>query len=193
MMKMRMATMALSLLSVGQASAVPMLWTGNGNHYDIVPTTLTWHEARTAAESMMFMGVSGHLATITSAGENDFLNTTFHTGMGSNFAWIGGFEPNDDGVWRWAVGPEAGIQFSSFGTPTPPFNYANWGGIEPNDNNPNEDFTMFNIGQTFAGIAPGQWADATPTPSPADPVIGHLIEFETGVVPEPSTRRPGEE
>lgn len=59
------------------------------------------------------MEVSGHLATITSAEENEFINTTFNTGMSRQAAWIGGFEPNDDGVWRWAVGPEANIQFSN--------------------------------------------------------------------------------
>jgi hypothetical protein len=60
-------------------------------------------------------------------------------------------------VWQWVVGPEAGIQFSNFATPTVPFNYANWGGIEPNNNLPGEDFAIFNIGTAFANglIAPG--------------------------------------
>jgi hypothetical protein len=77
--------------------------------------------------------------------------------IANQFSWMWGREPNDDGVWQWVVGPEAGIQFSNFATPTAPFNYANWGGIEPNNNPPGEDFAIFNIGTAFANglIAPG--------------------------------------
>jgi hypothetical protein len=179
---MLILTIVTSLLAAAPASANFMLWQGNGNHYNFIPSNLTWHQAKTAAESMTFMGVSGHLATITSADENNFISTNFNTGLASNFAWIGGIEPNDNGIWRWAVGPETGLQFSMFGLPTAPFNYANWGGIEPNDFNPNEDFTMFNIGLTFGPIGQGQWADATPIPTPEDPVIGYVVEFETSSI-----------
>ena len=185
--KLFCATTLVSLIFATAASAAPALWSGNGNYYDLIPTSLTWDGARTAALNSTFLGAPGHLATITSAVENAFINTTFNTGTNSNFAWIGGYEPLNDGVWRWADGPEAGIQFSNFGSPTPPFNYANWGGIEPNNHNPNEDYLMFNIGLTFAGIAPGQWADATPVPSEADPVVAYVVEFETSTIPEPST------
>jgi len=162
-----------------------------GNYYDFIRTNTTWDNAKTAAESMSYLGISGHLATITSSIENNFLNTSFNTGLEAQFAWIGGWEPADDRVWLWAVGPEAGIQFSNDVSSTAPFNYANWGGIEPNDNKPQEDFAMFNIGLSFASINPGQWADASPTPSSLDPVIGYLVEFETKntktIIPEPST------
>jgi hypothetical protein len=156
----------------------PVLWNGNGHYYAFVPGAFTWDEAETDAETLEFQGVSGHLVTITSPQENDFINTTFNTAAPSQFAWIAGVEPNDDGVWIWDSGPEAGTEFSNFATPTPPANFANWGGIEPNDDKPNEDFTMFNIGDTFAGINPGEWADASPIPSSLDPVVGYLVEFE---------------
>ncbi len=172
----------------------PVLDGGNGNYYDLVPlsgSTQTWQESLAEADGLTYLGLPGHLATITSANENAFLNSKFNNGLGSQFAWFAGFEPNDDGIWKWATGPETGIQFSNGVTATPPFNYANWGGIEPNDNKPLEDFAMFNIGTTFASINPGQWADASPTPSSFDPVVGYLVEYEaqgqSAAIPEPSS------
>jgi hypothetical protein len=181
----RFAAIGLSVLCIRQAIAAPVLWSGNGNHYEFVTSTFTWDQARTAADATIFLGSAGHLATITSSAENDFIDMTFNTDQFAQFAWIGGNEPNDDGVWRWVVGPESGIQFSSFNMPTAPFNYANWGGIEPNDNNPFEDYAMFNIGRPQSGINSGQWADAQPVPG-VDPVIGYLVEYETSAVPEAS-------
>lgn len=173
------------------AQAVPVQWSDNGHYYDFVASPLTWQGSLAEAEGQTYLGLGGHLVTITSSNENAFLNTTFNTGINSRFAWMGGYEPNDDGVWKWATGPEIGIQFSQGVNPTAPFNYTNWGGIEPNDHKPLEDFAMFNIGNIFASIAPGQWADAEPVASSLDPVVGYLIEFErddsSSVVPEPST------
>jgi len=169
-------------LMVTKVSAFPMLWADNGNYYDLVTfpsTPLTWQQSFSEADSATFLGLNGHLATITSAGENAFLDSTFNTGQNSKFAWIGGNEPHDDGVWRWATGPDIGIQFSNGVTPTLPFNYANWGGIEPNDRQASEDFLMFNIGTSFASIEPGEWADAEPVASGFDPVVGYLVEYES--------------
>ncbi len=179
------------LTFASSAQAVPVQWVDNGHYYDFITSSLNWQGALTEAESLTYLGLDGHLATITSSNENAFLDVVFNTGANSQFSWIGGYEPNDDGVWKWATGPEIGIQFSQGVNPTAPFNYANWGGIEPNDHKPLEDFAMFNTGNTFASIAPGQWADAEPTASYLDPVVGYLIEFEqsdsSNVIPEPST------
>ncbi len=142
---------------------------GNDHWYEFVPASLTWHGARTAATGSEFQGQPGHLVNITSSSENAFLLSQFGTGGQSQFAWIGGYEPLDDGVWRWADGPEANDLFG----------YSNWGGIEPNDNKLNEDYAMLNIGAYFRGIGSGQWADASPTPSSDDPVIGYIAEYES--------------
>lgn len=175
------------LLGTNSVVGGPIQWRvedgGNGHYYEFVGTAIPWDDARIAAYGMTFMGTSGYLATITSSDENAFVNATYNTGADSSFAWLGGWEPNDDGVWRWADGPEAGVQFSSIKDATPPFNYANWGGEEPNDGKPHEDYAMINIGSTFAGIFPGQWADASPDPSGRDPVIGYIVEY----TPEPAT------
>ena len=62
------------LLFSSTAHAVPILWSDNNNHYDFISTNITWHSAKAEAESLTYMGVSGHLVTITSASENAFIN-----------------------------------------------------------------------------------------------------------------------
>lgn len=189
-MKLQTAAIFLALTScaISSAIAAPIQWGGNGHYYDFVPANgISWNAARAGASSMSFNGQSGHLVTITSAGENAFLSANFNIGGRFNLAWTGGFEPADNGVWRWADGPEAGVQFSNFAAPTAPFNYANWGGIEPNDVGATEDFMAFNIGSFFSGIAPGQWADSPQNPPPgSDPVRGYLVEY-VAPVPEPAS------
>jgi hypothetical protein len=179
---------AATLVFGAAAQAAPILNPGNGNHYEFVPGNLTWGAANSAASGMTFLGQPGHLVTITSASENSFLLANFGTGQNSNGAWIGGqgFPGN---VWRWVGGPEAGQQFSTGQTPTPPFNYANWGGIEPNNSG---GVAWFNLGNLFVGQIPsGTWADAAfpGIPTGGDPVIGFIVEYETAglQVPEPSS------
>jgi hypothetical protein len=156
----------------------PVCWSANGHCYEFVRADITWPDALAAAAGRNYQGLPGHLATITSAAENQFLTANFSTGVSSQFAWIAGREPADDGVWRWAAGPESGTQFSFWASPTAPFNYANWGGVEPNDNKSGEDYAMFNLGLVFNGIGNGQWADAIATPNYSDPVVGYLVEYE---------------
>jgi hypothetical protein len=92
----------------------------------------SWYTAVQSAGQQVFNDLSGHLATITSAAENDFLFNLVTTSR-SEFAgaWIGGKEP--DG---WIVGPELGQ----------PLAYENWGGIEPND----RGWAYMNIGTKYA-------------------------------------------
>jgi len=185
----RIALVALLVAPVG-VSASPVYFPGNGHSYELIPVQTTWAGARTAASLPMYGGVQGHLATITSAAENNFISATFATGQAQYFAWIGGYEPNDDGVWRWGAGPENGVQFSNSAVSTPPYNYANWDGIEPNDFAPGEDFLAINLGATFANIGPGGWGDA-PNPGPSDPIKAYIVEYETtlsGVNATPSAR-----
>jgi hypothetical protein len=83
----------------------------------------------------------------------------------------------DDGIWIWDAGPESGMRISHGKTPLDGA-YANWGGSEPNDFKLREDYLMVNVGDTFAGIPKGAWADAEPEPSGTDPVIGYVVEYE---------------
>lgn len=171
-----------AVLLAPHAEATPTKF--GDNYYEFVlvsdpftGTNNSWATGSAKAADSVYNGLSGHLATIISQAENDFLYSLV-SGSFSGFrgAWLGGKSPEG-----WLVGPEAGQGFS----------YTNWGGIEPN----NAGYAYMNIG-TFAsgysGIASGTWADdsfvqGVPDPT-ADPVIGYFVEYEgTSPVPEPNT------
>ncbi|OGL55605.1 MAG: hypothetical protein A3C43_06995 [Candidatus Schekmanbacteria bacterium RIFCSPHIGHO2_02_FULL_38_11] len=120
--------------------ATPVRWDVNGHYYDVIDVSINWDDANTAAESSTFLGMKGHLATITSADENQFIinmlgaTDTFHR------SWIGGFqasgssEPN--GGWSWVTGE--------------PFIYSNWDTNEPNNyGGGNENALEFVWGTTW--------------------------------------------
>lgn len=177
----RPAVLSLLLVSISVAApshAQPFYYPGNNHNYELIPVQTTWAGARAAAEALTFQGFPGHLATITTADENAFIATTFASGQPQYFAWTGGNEPNDNGVWIWSGGPEDGVQFSIGGTATLPFNYVNWGGVEPNDFAAGEDYQAINLGDQFGPIPPGAWIDS-PNPNPADPIFGYIVEYET--------------
>ncbi|MFO1486726.1 MAG: protein kinase [Verrucomicrobiaceae bacterium] len=88
--------------------------TFGGHLYEFVPDkTLTWTQAKAAAEAK-----GGHLATITSKEENDFLASNMiakiEKGLG---AWIGGTDEGAPGQWRWVTGE--------------PFTFTAWNPGEP--------------------------------------------------------------
>ena len=60
----------------------------NNDHYDeyVPAANISWTDAKIAAESKMFHGISGHLVTITSESENHLVD-----GLASNNSrvWIG--------------------------------------------------------------------------------------------------------
>lgn len=170
--------LGVTAVFVEPAGAEIAQWPGNGHWYEFVVISVPWEDARFMAQSLQYQEDYGHLATITSADENDFLATTFASEEAEFFAWFAGYEPEDDGVWVWGAGPEMGTQFSLFGVPTAPFNYANWGGVEPNDFAEGEDYAAINLGDEYAGILPGEWGDA-PAPGPDDPVRGYIVEYES--------------
>src|SRR5262249_45206706 len=73
-----------------QARGMPVQWPTNGHYYDLILTNITWQDALADASSNSFLGLPGHLATITSSAESDFILANFATGSESSFAWLGG-------------------------------------------------------------------------------------------------------
>jgi hypothetical protein len=91
---------------------------GNGHWYRLELTYAEWDQARLAAES-----VGGHLATITSAGENSFIQSLTSQAPPADY-YLGGFRQNqscDLAAWTWITGES--FEFSAWG---------NWGYPEPN-------------------------------------------------------------
>ncbi len=105
-----------------------IVWDINGHAYAVVDQHMGWESARDFAASQLLMGVPGHLATITSAEENDFVVSVinaFECLQGPhNLLWLGGEqiphnEPNPAEGWTWKTGEL--------------WSYTNWAPGEPND------------------------------------------------------------
>jgi hypothetical protein len=128
-------------LSAGIGNSTPLLWTVNNHYYEAIPSTLTlpsigfesWAEARDQAASMSYLGMQGHLATLTSQAEDEWVwnNLSILDSSGSianlfrfllggyqdpNYAELG---PSDN--WKWVTGE--------------PWVWTNWDGTEPNNGN----------------------------------------------------------
>jgi len=107
----------VATISVGSLS----YYSVNGHYYNAVsvPEGITWSDAKTASESSTYLGMNGHLATITSQGENDFIYNNL--GVTPNDYWLGAFQPDGsqepDGDWQWVTGE--------------PWDYTNWDPGEP--------------------------------------------------------------
>lgn len=85
----------------------------NGHSYKVFNIGLTWHDAKAYCESL-----GGYLATITSQGEQTFINGLI-TGNEKINLWIGATDEIEEGHWKWVT--------------TEPFNYSNWHQGNPNN------------------------------------------------------------
>jgi hypothetical protein len=97
----------------------------NGHSYYRSTGSAVWTTARTNCSNM-----GGHLVTITSSGEQNFLYTLWPSG------WIGLTDEVTEGTWRWVTGET--------------YSYTNWNSGEPN-NSGNEDYVQF--------VSNGRWND----------------------------------
>jgi choice-of-anchor C domain-containing protein len=134
------------------------LFNANGHHYAVIYNNgLTWDEAEAGAE-----GLGGYLATITDADENTFIKNLLD---GGSF-YIGGSDPDLNGSWHWATGPEAGEEFWDHGPVGDA--YANW---DLDAGEPTGDFEPFALIR-----GDGFWNDGDGDPE-SDGVDGYVIEF----------------
>jgi hypothetical protein len=158
-----------------RAHAVPILNQSNGHYYDVVDGNFSWEAANLAANSSSYMGLSGHLVTITSASENAFLTDNFGA-SGLQLHWTGGIQPagtvEPGGGWSWVTG-EA-------------FTFSNWAPGEANNTNGEEDNLEFwwadqsnSNGAIWNDLSSGNMSY----------ISGYVVEFEAILVhaPEPSS------
>ncbi|MBL4843919.1 MAG: hypothetical protein JKY65_00215 [Planctomycetes bacterium] len=110
---------------------LPARYSTTGNHYAYVPGLIDRPAAKDAANSLTFLGAKGHLATLTSLGENFFVMALPAAQRG----WIAGNDGADPGTWRYFMGAEAGQTFWTGGLGGSVGStgyYANWAPGEPN-------------------------------------------------------------
>ncbi len=75
---------------------------------------MTWTEAEEYCESL-----GGHLVTITSKEEDEFILNTIADNETSLYFWIGGSDSREEGKWEWVTGEE--------------WDYNHWKSGQPND------------------------------------------------------------
>ena len=144
----------------------PILNLANGHYYEAIAVQggITWDHARVLSEAMNFMGEQGHLATITSQAENDFIMSHYAV-AGGQLYWLGGIQApggsEPGGSWEWITG-ESWV-------------YSNWHPNEPN-NHIGDDVLQFNDSY-------GRWNDGLN--SSGYFAWGFVVEWEgAGTPPE---------
>ncbi len=141
----------------------PIRWSGNGHYYSLVspPGGIRWTDARSAAEELAFGGARGHLATVNSAAEWEFLTSTFN----KNLTWIGLTDEAQEGTFRWVTGE--------------PLEFTAWGVSPQEPNNAGgEDYVHIDYRSTGVG-----WNDFKNRDNVHGPKTSYLVEFP--VIPEP--------
>jgi hypothetical protein len=89
----------------------------NGHYYYTSFEYASYQTASATALSTSFNGLQGHLVTVTSLNEFNFLKTTF---ANSTF-WIAASDTQSEGIWTWTAGPESGLVITpSFWSPGQP-------------------------------------------------------------------------
>ena len=153
------------LCTPGSAAAEPAVWDVNGHWYELVQVGMLWNDARAAAETMSFMGASGHLVTLTSQAEADWVWALISEPFqGQEAVFIGAHQdPYNsrpaDANWRWVTDE--------------PWDYANWGPGEPNDYAGYEEFVA-----EFKEDFQPMWND-----SPGHDLFWFVVEYEYAASP----------
>lgn len=138
---------------------------GNGHFYDAIPSDLEWEDAKLAALSLEWADVEGHLATITSAEENQFIIDNVG---GHGAYWLGGIQldgsQEPEGGWTWVTGE--------------PWGFTYWHTTEPN-NDGGEKYLM-----TIWWNETNLWNDENYGPYS---IAGFFVEYDATSTSDKST------
>lgn len=124
-----------------EAKAVTEAYAYDGHMYQVFNEYLTWRDAKDYCQS-----VGGHLVTITSAGEQNFLENLLLNGTKIRY-WLGLTDELTEGTWKWITGET--------------YSFNNWYSGEPNNG---QGWQQEDYGTIYAkGISPatayGHWND----------------------------------
>lgn len=136
--------------------------TGITHYYEVVKSCVSWDTALDkAATYNKSLGLTGYLATVTSAAENAFIDSI----IGKTDVWLGGSDEKNEGTWKWMAGPEKGQTIS----------YTNWTNGEPNNSGwlTGEDYLMM-----YAST--GKWNDTS-----CSDKNYYVVEYNTKAQPVP--------
>jgi len=178
------AFVAISFAASAEGTVIT--WTtaegGNGDSFEAIstqPNTISWTQAEADAQAL-----GGHLATITSAAENNFVFSLidypqywYELDPDHNYGpWIGGLQSpqssNPAINWTWVTGE--------------PFVYSDWAPGEPNHYEGLPEYYIEYIaenGEDGGALMTPTWNDATNAPSDINYPMAYVVEFNP--VPEP--------
>ncbi|MEN1680844.1 MAG: lectin-like protein [Planctomycetota bacterium] len=146
---------------------------GNGHFYQLVvqDEPLTWHEAAQDAMSRYYRGKPGHLATMTSPAEDQFVVQNLLAEVHTRGVWFGLTDVLREGHFRWVTGE-----------PYEYTNWANWPNQQPDnfheaDWHGGEDYGMYT---RLTDDRPWAWNDLS-IDSMHEKISAYLIEFEPPV------------
>ncbi len=91
-----------------------------GHYYLVIDNPAYWSTAKEDCESR-----GGHLATITSQGEQDFIARLIENNGSQYNYWIGGTDEGQEGTWTWITGE--------------PWTYSNWYKNQPDNGDINKE------------------------------------------------------
>ncbi len=172
---------ALPDLSIGRGPyaewpvASPIRWNVNDHYYEWVdlPSPVTWDQSRDAAAVRTYLGLTGHLATVTSQAEQDALFVLLGGVDALSHHWLGGFQqssaPGAAEGWRWITGE--------------PWMYTNWGTTAEPDSGGGENGLQMQFGLQGDNPNAGHWNALPRTAaidfSPLGSYSGYIVEYET--------------
>ncbi|MBF0337715.1 MAG: C-type lectin domain-containing protein [Nitrospirae bacterium] len=111
------------LIGVAMADSDKLTNPDNNHSYQRFDASRTWSDAKVYCES-----IGGHLATVTSASENQYLLDNFCSSDSSNIGkdrcWLGATDTGSEGSWKWITGETWSFTDWDSGEPN------NQGGIE---------------------------------------------------------------
>ena len=135
---------------------------GNGHFYEYVVTGvgITWTSANTTANGRTVLGRGGHLVTVTTAGENAFVQSLWgKMGLSGMRGWIGLSDPTGTFNWEWVTG-EPFVSANAFWDPNNP--------LDPEPNNMATEHWVEFFGQ-------GVWNNNTEV-NPF--TLGYIVEYQ---------------
>lgn len=159
MLVLLILVMVFGVVRMGNAD--PFQWKiedgGNGHWYEAIAFVSSWEEANEEAQTYAYYGITGHLATLTSAEENAFVWET----VGVDSYWLGGYQTDKldepDGHWAWVTDEE--------------WVYTNWAPYEPNDGGGDEQHLQ------FKPQSDGKWNDNNALIGSSLKEPGFIIEY----------------
>ena len=166
-----------SLTTSDVTNAATQFFNANNTHvYEFVNAPTTWDLALSDAALQSLSGVTGHLVTVTSQDEQSFIEAHFPNGM--KLSWLAATDLDQEGVWVWQTGPEAGTALS----------YTNWDTdnsgayrAQP-DGSTGENYLAMGGGEvsSFYGVdTPFKWVDGPSISSGQG--VGYIIEYSDQV------------